>query len=207
MTYSPTSWDAVPSALRDLTAEFGMGSGVFFALWPPDLRSGRSVPAARGMRLRAGRGVDAVGRPGRSAGPAGRARLRPPFRDLVCLSRVDAPTVLRFRGARPPGGAVHRGGRSPSSGSDQAARAISTGQLSALLHLHLRPIDVVVFHGSLGDLVSRGVSRLDAFSGYPVRTWLPCTAAGATTGPPVVRPSRSSRTRDSSSQVSDTHGR
>jgi len=39
-----------------------------------------------------------------------------------------------------------------------------------LPRLHLRPIDVVVFHGSRGDLVSRGASRLDAFSGYPVRT-------------------------------------
>ena len=38
----------------------------------------------------------------------------------------------------------------PSTGSNQANRAISTGQLNALLHLHLRPIDVVVFHGSQG---------------------------------------------------------
>jgi hypothetical protein len=53
---------------------------------------------------------------------------------------------------------------------DQAYRAISTGQLNALLRLHLRPIDVVVFHGPQGDLVLRGASRLDAFSGYPVRT-------------------------------------
>lgn len=37
-----------------------------------------------------------------------------------------------------------------SSGSNQASRAISTGQLSPLLDLHLRPIDVVVFHGSRG---------------------------------------------------------
>ena len=57
-----------------------------------------------------------------------------------------------------------------STESDQAYRAISTGQLNALPRLHLRPIDVVVFHGSQGDLVSRGASRLDAFSGYPVRT-------------------------------------
>ena len=71
--------------------------------------------------------------------------------------------------SRPQRGTVGRGGGSPSSGSDQACRAISTGQLSALLRLHLRPIDVVVFHGSRGDLVSRWVSRLDAFSGYPVR--------------------------------------
>ena len=33
---------------------------------------------------------------------------------------------------------------------DQVYRAISTGQLSALPRLHLRPIDVVVFHGPQG---------------------------------------------------------
>src|ERR1700710_1469816 len=33
---------------------------------------------------------------------------------------------------------------------DQAERAISTGQLHALLRFHIRPIDVVVFHGSSG---------------------------------------------------------
>jgi hypothetical protein len=56
------------------------------------------------------------------------------------------------------------------SGSNQAYRAISTGQLNALLHLHLRPIDEVVYLGSQGYLVLRGASRLDAFSGYPVRS-------------------------------------
>ena len=56
------------------------------------------------------------------------------------------------------------------TGSNQAYRAISTGQLNALLRLHLRPIDVMVYHGSQGDLVLRGASRLDAFSGYPVRS-------------------------------------
>ena len=49
-------------------------------------------------------------------------------------------------------------------------RAISTGQLHGLPRFHLRPIDVVVYHGSRRDLVLRRVSRLDAFSGYPVRT-------------------------------------
>ena len=34
--------------------------------------------------------------------------------------------------------------------SDQAERAISTGQLHALLRFHIRPIDVVVDHGSSG---------------------------------------------------------
>jgi hypothetical protein len=49
-------------------------------------------------------------------------------------------------------------------------RAISTGRLRGLLRFHFRPINVVVFHGSRRDLVLRRVSRLDAFSGYPVRT-------------------------------------
>ena len=86
-------------------------------------------------------------------------------------------------------------------------RAIRTGKLHALLRFHTRPIDVVVFHGSQGYLVLRGVSRLDAFSGYPVRTWLPGNAAGATTGPLEVRPPRSSRTKGRSSQVSYARGR
>ncbi len=85
--------------------------------------------------------------------------------------------------------------------------AIRTAQLSALPRVHLRPIDVVVDHGPRGDLVLRRVSRLDAFSGYPGRTWLPGGAAGATTGAPEVRPPRSSRTGGSASQVSNTHGR
>jgi len=56
------------------------------------------------------------------------------------------------------------------------------------------------------DLILGWASRLDAFSGYPVRTWLPSDAADATTGTPEVRPSRSSRTRDSSPQVSYVRG-
>src|SRR5690606_29341507 len=58
----------------------------------------------------------------------------------------------------------------------QAARAISTDSLHALQCFHTPPIHVAVFHGpsgdssSQGDLILRGASRLDAFSGYPVRT-------------------------------------
>ena len=52
----------------------------------------------------------------------------------------------------------------------RAYRAIRTGQLHALPRFHIRPINVMVFHGPQGDLVLRGVSRLDAFSGYLVRT-------------------------------------
>ena len=56
------------------------------------------------------------------------------------------------------------------TGSNQAYRTISTSQLNALQRLHLWPIDVVVYHGPQGYLVLRGASRLDAFSGYPVRS-------------------------------------
>jgi hypothetical protein len=85
--------------------------------------------------------------------------------------------------------------------------AIRIARLRGLPRFHLRPIDVLVLHGPWGDLVLRLVSRLDAFSGYPFRTWLPGDATGVTTGAPEVRPSRSSRTRERSSQVSNTHGR
>ena len=57
-----------------------------------------------------------------------------------------------------------------STGSNQAYRTISIGQLNASQRLHLRPIDVVVYYGPQGYLVLRGASRLDAFSGYPFRS-------------------------------------
>ena len=95
--------------------------------------------------------------------------------------------------------------------SKSRPRAISTGQLNALLRLHRPPIDVVVFHGPyslevMGNLISRWASRLDAFSGYPIQTWLISSALGRTTDTPEVRSSRSSRTRDDSSQVPNAHG-
>ena len=49
-------------------------------------------------------------------------------------------------------------------------RAIRTARLHGLPRFDLRPIDVVVDHGSRRDLVWRRVSRLDALSGYPDRT-------------------------------------
>ena len=51
--------------------------------------------------------------------------------------------------------------------NDQAYRIISTGKLHTLPCFHTQPINVVVFDDSQGKLVSRWVSRLDAFSGYP----------------------------------------
>ena len=88
-------------------------------------------------------------------------------------------------------------------------RPISSSQLHALQHFHPCPINLVVFKGSyffrMGYLILRGASRLDAFSVYPFRTWLPGRRLGSLTGTPAVRPSRSSRTKDSSSQISYAH--
>ena len=88
-------------------------------------------------------------------------------------------------------------------------RPISTSQLVPLLVVHFWPIHPVVCWGpstpgcrGCGDLVLEMVSRLDAFSGYPSRTWPTSRAPGGTTGTPEVRPSRSSRTRDRPPQVS-----
>ena len=95
--------------------------------------------------------------------------------------------------------------------SKSRPRAISTGPLNALLRLHVPPIDVVVYHGpysleGMGGLILRWASRLDAFSGYPIQAWLISNAVGTTTDTPEARSSRSSRTRDDSSQTSNAHG-
>ena len=88
-------------------------------------------------------------------------------------------------------------------------RPISNSQLHTLLYFHLCPIYLVVFKGSyffrMGYLILRGASRLDAFSVYPVPTWLLCYALGKTTDTPEVSPPRSSRTKGSSSQISYAH--
>ena len=88
-------------------------------------------------------------------------------------------------------------------------RPISNSQLHALLHFHLCPIYLILSKGSyffrMGYLILRGASRLDAFSVYPCPTWLPGYAPGGTAGAPAVGPSRSSRTKDSSSQISCAH--
>src|SRR6266581_1282014 len=94
----------------------------------------------------------------------------------------------------------------------QAERAISTGKLHVLPRFNLQPINLVVFQGpslplGLGDLILGRASRLYAFSGYHNRTSLPSRAFGKTTGTQEVRPSRSSRTKDSPPQISYAHSR
>ena len=96
-----------------------------------------------------------------------------------------------------------------SSAGWSSPHPISNSQLHVLPHFHLCPIYLVVFKGvyfiRMGYLILRGASRLDAFSVYPFRTWLPGRRLGSPTGTPAVRPSRSSRTKDSSSQISCAH--
>lgn len=90
-------------------------------------------------------------------------------------------------------------------------RPVSASSLHPLLGFQVWSINPVVCGGPypskrVRSLVLEGVSRLDAFSGYPVRTWLSSGAPGGTTGIPEVRPSRSSRTRDRFPQASDARG-
>ena len=89
-------------------------------------------------------------------------------------------------------------------------RPISIIKLHPLPNFHRWPIYLIVSEGSylllaVAILFSRWASRLDAFSVYPFRTSLPSCALGSTTVAPEVRPSRSSRTRDSSCQNSCAH--
>ena len=96
--------------------------------------------------------------------------------------------------------------------SSSSPRSISIAQLNTLLHLHLRPINLVVYERPysfemMGYLILRCTSRLDAFSVYYIRTRLPGYALGRTTDAPEVRPTWSSRTRVSSSQISFAHDR
>ena len=85
-------------------------------------------------------------------------------------------------------------------------RPISTRPLHALLRFHSAPTYPVLYGGPyrfrVGGLVLGGASRLDAFSVYPSRAWLPCRGPSGPAGAPAARPPRSSRTRGSSPQAS-----
>ena len=104
-------------------------------------------------------------------------------------------------------GGSGRHGHEERNARGESFRAISSARLCASLHLHLRPINVVVCDGPRGDLILRTASCLDAFSAYPFPTWLPSGAPGGTTGGPEVGPARSSRTSASTAQISNAHDR
>ena len=82
--------------------------------------------------------------------------------------RAGARAARAFKTAQPANHGYHK--KYPSS-----PRPISTGLLRTLLCFQIRPINLVVYQGSyslkgMGELISRSASRLDAFSGYPIRT-------------------------------------
>ncbi len=175
---SLTSYRAAPprdSRSEHLPIESGKGGeGVWRAWRRPTL-----PPLERQYHWRRGfsrpsSGWDRVFGP--SLWPPGRPS--PPFGLFGWVVRMGWGESCEVKGEKGLGGcrvrvlALHAGGCAAvlRTAGDQADRAISTGQLRGLLPFHLRPIDVVVFHGSHRDLVLRRVSRLDAFSGYPVRT-------------------------------------
>ena len=124
---------------------------------------------------------------------------------VLCFANVHPPVLFRLRVqalfvfTAQPSGRFLRSWSSP--------RPISNSQLHVLPHFHLCPIYLVLFKGfyffkRMGYLILGGTSRLDAFSVYSFRTWLPGDAIGMTAGTPVVRPARSSRTKASSPQIS-----
>ena len=123
--------------------------------------------------------ADSVTDPGRRGGAFGPSRPAPGSSDCGSYGMMCFESLIGFvlpalrsgvcRCARwSPRSFPVRGGAGESN-RDQADRAISTSKLHTLLRFHTWPINVVVFHGSRRDLVLRWVSRLDAFSGYPVR--------------------------------------
>ena len=79
------------------------------------------------------------------------------------------------------------------------AQSITTLTLTAYLPCGLQGVLLK------GNLILRGASCLDAFSSYPFQTQLLSYATGVTTHKPLVCPSRSSRTKDSSFQISYAH--
>ena len=88
---------------------------------------------------------------------------------LVCGGGVVCPLLFR-----PPLGSLGVGG---GGGGVCLCWPVSTSRLRPLPVFHVWPIDPVVCWGPssstgccCGDLVLKVVSRLDAFSGYPVRT-------------------------------------
>lgn len=151
----------------------------------------RAPPAPR--RLPPGPGARSLSRScsaSAAAAPPGAARPRAP--------RTTLPPPGPPRGPPRPGGPPADPARGVLAGGarPRPSARLGSGRLPAV---HPPPVNPVVCRGpslllAAGTLVSGRGSRLDAFSGSPARTWLPSGAGCPTTGPPAVRPARSSRT-------------
>ena len=87
-----------------------------------------------------------------------------------------------------------QGKSEPAAPGRGSSRAISTARLTCR-HAHACGLSTSSSSTALKrDLISGPASRLDAFSAYPIRAWVPGGAPGGTTGSPEARPARSSRT-------------
>ncbi len=133
----------VPSASAGLTSLFGMGRGVSPPVKSPETLCNWSVRTPRS---------------------AFRAPVSAP-RGLAPRSHVPGMPAPAY-----PESCIVVIGVFISS-----PRTISTGLLNTLLCLHIQPINLVVYKGPylvnpVGELILGWASRLDAFSGYPVRT-------------------------------------
>ena len=129
VTYSPTF--AVPSAWRGLTSLFGMGRGGAPALSPP-LSFCLCPASCPAWHDRCVSGKTAV------------SDLEAYTRTVSNLSRLAfLISSLCCRGAEPR----------------ERVRAISNARLCALLHLHLRPIYVVVYNDPNVEILSWGGLR------------------------------------------------
>jgi hypothetical protein len=93
-----------------------------------------------------------------------------------CFPHAKATGNLREIPAAPQNRTAHHMCNSRRSKiKPSSPRAISTSLLHALPRVQIWPINLVVSQGSyslkgMGELILRLASRLDAFSGYPIRT-------------------------------------
>jgi hypothetical protein len=190
---------AVPSARRGLTSVFGMGTGVTLAVCSPaslDAALGGSFPAAISLHTRA---VSPRNENGKLAPQNLHSKtncIGGAFTALkACVEYLlTADLLRRINSMDKPNGRLVL--------VSYAHYCASTSSLSTRWSSW-----ALLFPFGLGDLILGRASRLYAFSGYHNRTSLPSRALGRTTGTQEVRPSRSSRTKDSPPQISYAHSR
>ena len=137
------------------------------------------------------------------------------FRPGLCRGRCatesgrrhDAHASHSFR-APSPHAAPPCAGDTAGLPSQESSREISTARLRTRRRASTCRLSTSSSPTSLrGDLILGWASCLDAFSTYPFRARIPCNAPGGTTGTPVARPARSSRTSAGSPQISNAHNR
>ena len=169
---------AVPSAQRGLTSVFGMGTGGTLAVNSPANLSRSALAAIFGNCIDWSTAFVALITTGLASRVSPGQRLR--LRRVNSMDKPNGRLVL-------------------VSCTHYCASTSSLSTRSSSWALH--------YPYGLGDLILGHASRLYAFSGYHNRTSLPSRALGRTTGTQEVRPSRSSRTKDSPLQISYAHSR